>query len=182
MYKSLAVFCGSKLGKNVLYESDAIELGKWMAKNNIQLVYGGGSVGIMGAIANSIMDNGGEVIGVIPEVLLEWEQQHNNITTLHVVEDMHIRKKMMYEMCDAAIILPGGHGTLDELFEMLTWNTLKIHTKKIFLLNSAGYYRHLIAHIEHMAQEGFLYENWRERLIVADSVEFIFDFLNGDKS
>jgi len=182
MYNSLAVFCGSKLGKNPNYESDAKALGKWMATHNITLIYGGGSVGIMGAIANSVMDNGGEVKGVIPKVLLEWEQEHNNISELHVVEDMHIRKKMMYEMCDAAVILPGGHGTLDELFEMLTWNTLKIHSKKIFLLNTDGYYQHLIAHIEHMTKEGFLYENWRERLIVADSVEFIFDFLDGDKN
>jgi len=182
MYNSLAVFCGSKLGKNPNYEADAKALGKWMATHNITLIYGGGSVGIMGAIANSVMDNGGEVKGVIPKVLLEWEQEHNNISELHVVEDMHIRKKMMYEMCDAAVILPGGHGTLDELFEMLTWNTLKIHSKKIFLLNTDGYYQHLIAHIEHMTKEGFLYENWRERLIVADSVEFIFDFLDGDKN
>jgi uncharacterized protein (TIGR00730 family) len=120
----------------------------------------------MGAIANAMMDNGGKVIGVIPSVLVEWEHGHHGITDLKVVSDMHVRKKMMYELCSAAIVLPGGNGTLDELFEMLTWNTLNIHNKKIVLLNSNGYYNHLIAHIDLMFEQGFLYEVWRERLIV----------------
>jgi uncharacterized protein (TIGR00730 family) len=180
MYKSLAVFCGSKSGANPLYKSHTLSLGKMMADNNIKLIYGGGSVGLMGAIADSVMQNGGEVIGIIPEILLAWEQQHKSITELIVVTDMHVRKKMMYDLCDAAIILPGGNGTLDELFEMLTWNTLKIHSKKIFLLNSDGYYNHLILHINNMLQAGFLYEDWQERLIVCDSPEAIFDFLDAN--
>jgi uncharacterized protein (TIGR00730 family) len=165
---SIAVFCGSKSGANALYERHAYTLGKMMAERNIKLVYGGGNKGLMGAVANAVMDHNGEVIGVIPKLLLEWEHQHEGITDLRVVEDMHIRKKMMYELCDAAIILPGGNGTLDELFEMLTWNTLNIHNKKIILLNSAGFYNPLIAHIEMMATEGFLYNDWRERLIVCN--------------
>lgn len=166
---SIAVFCGSKMGKNELYERHAYELGRMMAERNIRLVYGGGNKGLMGAVANAVMDHKGEVTGVIPRLLLEWEHQHKGITDLRVVEDMHIRKKMMYELCDAAIVLPGGNGTLDELFEMLTWNTLNIHNKKIVLMNSAGFYDHLVAHIETMAEDGFLYNDWHERLIVCSS-------------
>lgn len=169
--KRIAVFCGSKNGNNPLFQADASRLGKLIAESGIILIYGGGNKGLMGAVANGVMDHGGKVIGVIPEILLEWEHQHEGITELHVVKDMHIRKKMMYELCDAAIVLPGGNGTLDELFEMLTWNTLNIHNKKIILLNTAGYYQHLVSHIEQMAQEGFLYENWQDRLIVAASAE-----------
>ncbi|MBC7722182.1 MAG: TIGR00730 family Rossman fold protein [Pedobacter sp.] len=180
MVASLAVFCGSRSGANPLYIKHTAVLGKMMAARNIRLVYGGGSVGLMGAIADNVMENGGEVVGIIPELLLQWEQDHKGITELKVVPDMHIRKKMMYDLCDAAVVLPGGNGTLDELFEMLTWNTLKIHSKKIFLLNSAGYYNYLIAHINHMQQEGFLYENWQERLIVCDNPEAIFAFLDED--
>ncbi|MDI9364440.1 MAG: TIGR00730 family Rossman fold protein [Flavobacterium sp.] len=180
MVNSLAVFCGSKTGVNPLFLSHTHALGQLMAAKNIKLVYGGGGVGLMGAIADSVMQNGGEVIGIIPELLMAWEQGHKSITELKVVPDMHVRKRMMYELCDAAVILPGGNGTLDELFEMLTWNTLKIHSKKIFLLNSNGYYNHLVAHISTMQQQGFLYENWQERLIVCDTPEAIFAFLDAD--
>ena len=175
---SIAVFCGSKTGVNQLYEQHAVALGKLMAEKNITLVYGGGNKGLMGAVANAVMDNGGKVVGVIPKVLIEWEAQHEGITELRVVEDMHVRKKMIYELCDVAVILPGGNGTLDELFEMLTWNNLNIHNKKIILLNSGGFYDHLIAHIDNMASQGFLYSDWRERLIVCkDPGEAIAVFL-----
>jgi uncharacterized protein (TIGR00730 family) len=136
----------------------------------------------MGAVANAVMEGGGQVIGVITELLLTWEQQHTGITDLRVVPDMHTRKKMMYELSDAAIILPGGNGTLDELFEMLTWNTLQIHNKKIFLLNSGGYYQHLIAHLQTMQAEGFLYEQWTDRLKVNSSPEEIISWLTADRS
>jgi uncharacterized protein (TIGR00730 family) len=108
---------------------------------------------------------------VIPELLVEWEQQHPGITELRVVSDMHVRKKMMYELCDAAIVLPGGNGTLDELFEMLTWNTLKIHSKKIILLNCGNFYDHLIGHVKMMQEQGFLYEDWKERLIICSNAQ-----------
>jgi uncharacterized protein (TIGR00730 family) len=171
---SIAVFCGSKSGANALYTQHAYELGRLMAERGIKLVYGGGNKGLMGAVANAVMDHGGHVTGVIPQILVEWEHQHEGITDLRVVEDMHARKRMIYECCDAAIVLPGGNGTMDELFEMLTWNTLNIHSKKIILLNSAGYYDHLIAYIDSMAAEGFLYSDWRVRLIVcADPVAAI---------
>jgi len=179
---SIAVFCGSRAGADPLYVEHAAAVGKWMAENEIRLIYGGGRVGIMGAVANAVMENGGAVTGVLPELLLQWEQAHHTITQLHIVADMHIRKKMMYELCDAALILPGGYGTLDELFEMLTWNTLKIHEKKIILLNTAGFYTHLLAHIQFMQQQHFLYEDWQERIIVCDTPEAIFAFLDANRS
>ncbi|MGZ2908613.1 TIGR00730 family Rossman fold protein, partial [Pseudomonas aeruginosa] len=141
------------------------------ASLGIRLVYGGGRVGLMGVIADAVMESGGKVIGIIPEVLVGWEAQHKGISDLRVVPDMHIRKRMMYELCDAAIILPGGNGTMDELFEMLTWNTLKIHDKKIVLLNCDGYYSHLIAHIDAMQGIGFLHEDWKSRLIVFNTAQ-----------
>jgi uncharacterized protein (TIGR00730 family) len=166
---SLAVFCGSKNGNNPLYKQHTVQLGKLLAKHTITLIYGGGNVGIMGTIADEVMNNGGKVIGVIPQVLVEWERQHTSISELLVVDNMHTRKKKMYDLCDAAIILPGGFGTLDELFEMITWNQLSIHDKLIFILNSGGFYNHLIAHIKQMQQEGFLYEEAQKRVIIIDN-------------
>ena len=166
---SLAVFCGSKNGNNPLYKQHTIQLGKLLVKHTITLIYGGGNVGIMGTIADEVMSNGGKVIGVIPQVLVEWERQHTSISELLVVDNMHTRKKKMYDLCDAAIILPGGFGTLDELFEMITWNQLSIHDKMIFILNSGGFYNHLIAHIRQMQQEGFLYEEAQKRVIIIDN-------------
>jgi uncharacterized protein (TIGR00730 family) len=156
---SIAVFCGSKNGNNPIYAEHAAELGKILAKKNITLIYGGGNSGVMGAIANAMMDSGGKVIGIIPQKLVEWEHQHENITELSIVEDMHVRKKKMYELCDAAIILPGGVGTLDEFFEIVTWNMLSIHDKKIYIVNSANYFDHMLKHLEYMEKEGFLYES-----------------------
>ena len=167
--KSVAVFCGSKCGNNPAFVEQTNLLGGYLGKEKIRLVYGGGSIGLMGAVADSVMKSGGEVIGIIPKLLVEWEQQHNGITNLMVVDDMHIRKKKMYEMSDAAIILPGGNGTLDELFEMLTWNTLKIHVMKVFILNVDGFYNNLLAHLDTMQEQGFLYGDWKERIIVCNN-------------
>ncbi len=180
--QNIAVFCGSKSGNNPLFAAHAKQTGEWLGKNGIGLIYGGGSVGLMGVVADAVMASGGNVVGVIPEVLVAWEQGHKGITQMHVVTDMHVRKKMMYELCDAAIVLPGGYGTLDELFEIITWNNLKIHDKKIILLNSAGFYTHLIAHIEMMQNEDYLYGNWRERIIVCDTPEAIFSYLDAGKN
>ncbi|MGZ5218977.1 MAG: LOG family protein [Chitinophagaceae bacterium] len=174
---SLAVFCGSKNGNNPLYKQHTVQLGKLLAKHSITLVYGGGNVGIMGVVADEVMNNGGKVIGVIPKVLVEWERQHTGISELLVVDDMHIRKKKMYDLCDAAIILPGGFGTLDELFEMITWNQLSIHDKMIFILNSGGFYDHLIAHIRQMQEESFLYEEAQKRIIIINSPDELIDHL-----
>ncbi len=173
-YRSMAVFCGSRAGADELYVQHAKELGALLALNNVALIYGGGGKGLMGAVADAVMENGGKVTGIIPELLVQWEAQHPGLTDLHVVPDMHARKKMMYELCDAAIVLPGGYGTLDELFELLTWNTLQIHSKKIILLNSAGFYDHLISHIRQLNKEQFLYEDWQERITVVDEPAAIF--------
>jgi len=166
--QSLAVFCGSKNGVNTIYLQHAIELGRIMASHNITLVYGGGSVGIMGTIADEVLLNGGKVIGVIPQVLVDWEREHKSLSELLVVDNMHTRKKKMYDLCDAAVVLAGGFGTLDELFEMVTWNQLSIHDKRIYIINSGGFYNHLIGHINQMQQEGFLYEAARERLTIVN--------------
>lgn len=168
--KSVAVFCGSKSGKNPLFIDHATQLGILLAKKNINIIYGGGSVGIMGAVANAAMQNKGVVIGVIPELLVAWEQQHNDISELIVVENMHVRKRMIYEKSDTVIILAGGNGTLDELFETITWNTLKIHEKKIYILNTDGFYNHLLLHLDKMFEEGFLYDDWRDRIVVCNDL------------
>lgn len=181
-YKAIAVFCGSKSGGNVLFEQHASELGSLLGDNDITLIYGGGRKGLMGAVADGVMAKGGRVMGVIPELLIGWEQHHLGITNLQIVADMHSRKKIIYDMCDAAIILPGGFGTLDELFEILTWNTLKIHNKKIILLNTAGFYDNLVAHISEMEQSGFLYEKWSDRITICDTPQTIFHALGVNKS
>lgn len=175
--RSVAVFCGSKFGKDPVYKQHTSALGKLLAAHAVSVVYGGGSVGLMGLIADEMMENKGRVTGVIPQVLVDWERQHQSITELLVVPDMHVRKKKMYELCDAAVILPGGFGTLDELFEMLTWNQLAIHDKKIFILNSGGYYQHLIAHIEKMRNEEFLYEAAYDRLRVLEQPDELLPYL-----
>jgi uncharacterized protein (TIGR00730 family) len=173
--ESVVVFCGSKAGLNPLFAHHAAELGKLIAVLDLKLVYGGGKVGLMGTIADAVLANGGRVMGVIPKVLTEWEHQHEGLTELAIVPDMHTRKKMMYDMCDAAIVMPGGFGTLDEFFEMLTWNQLKIHDKKIYVLNSNNFYNHLILHLKQLEKEGFLYENLEERIIFCDTPVEIFN-------
>lgn len=178
MINSLAVFCGSKSGSNPIFKMHAAELGKIIGENKLTLVYGGGSRGIMGTLADAVMENGGNVTGVIPQKLIEWEHQHEGISKLIVVDDMHTRKKKMYELCDAALILPGGFGTLDELFEMLTWNQLAIHSKQIFILNSGRFYDHLINHIRQLEQQGFLYEPLEERITFIDTPQQLIPFIS----
>lgn len=170
-FDSLAVFCGSKTGSNPVFASDAIALGHWLAKHAIRLVYGGGSAGLMGIVADAVLEKGGRVTGIIPSLLLEWEVQHRSLTELIIVEDMHQRKKELYSRCDAALVLPGGFGTLDELFEIITWNQLTIHDKPIFILNSGGFYDALLQHIEQMKKEGFLYQEAIDRIQVIKNVE-----------
>ena len=171
---SMAVFCGSKDGVDDVYVTHARQLGEVMARQNIKMIYGGGSSGLMGTVADAVMQNHGNVVGIIPHVLVEWERQHHGITELVIADDMHERKKKMYKLCDAAIILAGGFGTLDELFEMLTWNQLSIHDKEIFILNSNGFYDHLLAHIEQLDKQGFLYETAKERItVLSDPSELV---------
>ena len=174
---SLAVFCGSKSGNNPLYTEQAKALGHLLASKKITLIYGGGNKGIMGAVSNAVLEKDGKVVGIIPEILKDREHHHAGITELIIVDDMHTRKKMLYEKCDAAIILPGGFGTMDEFFEMLTWNQLSIHDKKIFILNTAGFYDHLFVFAQTMQNEGFLYDKIEDKLIVLNKADEILEYL-----
>ncbi len=176
--QSMAVFCGSNAGINPLFSDHAIQLGYLLAEKNITLIYGGGNRGLMGIVANAVLEKKGKVTGIIPTLLTKWEVQHDDITELIVVEDMHSRKKLLYERCDAAIILPGGVGTLDEFFEMLTWNQLSIHNKKIFLLNTDGFYNSLLEHIKLMQQERFLHERIDNRITILEKPEQLLQFIS----
>ncbi len=177
MINKLAIFCGSKKGNNRLYEQHAMELANLLADKKIELIYGGGKNGLMGVVADTVLAKGGIVRGVIPKVLVDWEHQHSEISELLVVDDMHVRKRKLYDLCDGAIILPGGFGTLDELFEILTWNQLSIHNKKIFVMNSGGFYNHLIAHLQLLSEEGFLYGKLEEKLTMLQKPEELDQYL-----
>jgi len=154
-----------------MYASDAATLAKELALGGFDIVYGGSKKGIMGDLANSALANGASVTGVIPAMLLAWEHEHESLTKLIITKDMHERKKTMYEMGIAGIVLPGGFGTLDEMFEMLTWNQLSIHDKKIYILNSGGFYDHLIKHMELLSSNGFLYDPLWTRINKFDNPE-----------
>jgi uncharacterized protein (TIGR00730 family) len=174
---AIAVFCGSKEGHHALYMQHARQLGRLLALQGKKLVYGGGNKGLMGAVADAALENGGIVIGIMPEMLRSFEHQHQGLTELHVVPDMHTRKRMMYEMCDAAVILAGGFGTMDEMFEMLTWNQLAIHDKPIFILNTAGYYSDLFQMMQVMHQQGFLYDPLNKRVKIFDLPDKLMEFI-----
>ena len=153
---SIAVYCASSPGHHPIYRQAARSLGELMAERGIELIYGGGSVGLMGEIADAVMECGGRVTGVIPDFLYQREVGHDGLSELIIVDSMHTRKRLMFERCDAIITLPGGFGTMEELFEMLTWAQLHLHQKPIGLLNVEGFYDHLIALVNHMHREGLL--------------------------
>jgi uncharacterized protein (TIGR00730 family) len=176
MKKRLCVFCGSSKGKSPKYLEMARELGTLMAKNNIGLVYGGASIGVMGAIADAVLENGGEVIGIIPEHLKNYEIAHKDLSELIVVPDMHSRKKLMYEKSNYFLTLPGGMGTLDEMFEILTWAQLKLHHKPCYLFNVDGFYDSLLLHLNRIHEEGFMKREHLELLTVVKSFEEIANF------
>jgi len=154
--KSLCVFCGSATGTTPKYVEMARKLGEWLAKNDITLVYGGATIGVMGAVADGVMNGGGKVIGVIPQSLVDYEIAHPGLTELHIVSGMHERKAMMYNLSDAFVSLPGGMGTLDEMFEILTWAQLKYHNKPCYLFNFDGFFDSLLAYLHHAHNEGFI--------------------------
>ncbi|MCP2262212.1 hypothetical protein LX15_005946 [Streptoalloteichus tenebrarius] len=173
----VCVFCGSSTGRGERYLAAARELGRVLAERGIGLVYGGASVGTMGAVADAALAAGGEVVGVIPRGLLDRELAHQGLTELHVVADMHERKAMMAEKSDAFVALPGGVGTLEELFEVWTWAHLGIHRKPLALLDVDGYYADLRRFVDHMVREDFLREATRDMLIVdADPVRVLERF------
>ncbi len=173
--KSIVIFCASSFGHDPVFEDQAIVVGQTLALKNIQLVYGGGRVGLMGAVANAALAAGGEVIGVIPEFLNTKEREHTGITKLITVDTMHDRKRIMNEYAEGIIALPGGFGTLEELFEMITWAQLGLHKKPVGILNTAGYYSHLIQFIDHMVEQGLLRAENRAMLLVADNIEELLE-------
>ncbi|MFF3102176.1 LOG family protein [Viridibacillus arvi] len=164
--KTLGVFCGSSNGASDIYVEVAKKLGKELAKRDITLVYGGASVGVMGAVADAVLEAGGKVIGVMPSFLEKREISHKNLTELIVVDSMHDRKEKMAELADGFMALPGGPGTLEEFFEIFTWAQLGLHQKPCGLLNINHYYDPLIALFNHMSDEQFLHEKYRTMALV----------------
>lgn len=163
---SLCLYCGSSPGTNPIYKTAAYDFGKTLAELKIRLVYGGGSVGLMGIAADACLGAGGEVVGVIPQLLMDKEVGHTGITKMHVVANMHERKALMTELSDGFIALPGGYGTLDELFEALTWLQLGYHQKPVGLLNVGGFFNHLVSFVDHSRDERFLRDLHRDALCV----------------
>lgn len=176
--RQLCVFCGSSPGVNPRYRDVAGQLGRLLATKEIRLVYGGGGIGLMGALADATLAAGGQVVGVIPNGLATREVAHPHLTELEVVGTMHERKARMADLADAFLALPGGMGTFDELFEIITWAQLGIHRKPIGLLNIDHYFDPLIVMVEHAVREGFVSPHHRGLIIVADSVEDWFTRLS----
>ncbi|MFC0211061.1 TIGR00730 family Rossman fold protein [Paenibacillus chartarius] len=164
--KTIAVFCGSGTGNDPVYMREAANLGKVIAAEGFALVYGGATVGCMGAVADATMEAGGTVIGVIPKKLADIEIAHHRLTELHVVDTMHERKAMMADLADAFVALPGGTGTLEEWFEVLTWAHVGYHAKPCALLNVHNYYTPMLSLIDHMAEQGFVKEATKQLIIV----------------
>ena len=169
--KRLAVYCGSRFGADPRFAQAARDLGAALAARGIGVVYGGGRLGLMGAVADAALAGGGEVIGVIPEALRDAEAAHHGCTELHIVPDMHARKAMMTALCDGFVTIPGGIGTMDELFEALSWQLLGYHAKPVGLLNVAGYYDPLVALMDGMTRSEFLRPQHRTNLIVGDDID-----------
>jgi uncharacterized protein (TIGR00730 family) len=169
--KRIAVYCGSNPGKNPAYLLAAQALGALLAREKIELVYGGGGVGLMGAVANGALENGGHVIGVIPEKLVIKEAIHHRLPDQRIVKTMHERKALMAELADGFIALPGGYGTFEELFEVLAWSQLGWHQKPFGLLDVADFYRRLLNFLDHTADEGFIRPKHRALVIVEEDAE-----------
>jgi hypothetical protein len=168
--KSVAVFCAASDGTRAVYREVAQELGRTLAERGIGLIYGGAKVGLMGAVADATLAAGGRVVGVIPHVLVDKEIAHDGLSELHVVDTMHTRKRLIGEKADAFVAMPGGFGTFEELFEVLAWQTLKLHAKPVVLLNVAGFYDSMLTFLDVCESEGMLRGN-RHRLLVATNVD-----------
>jgi uncharacterized protein (TIGR00730 family) len=176
---SLCVYCGSSSGKHPEYVERARAFGIEMARRDIALVYGGGKVGLMGTLADAVLAAGGKVIGVIPRQLVEREVAHPGLTEMHVVETMHQRKTRMYELSDAFVALPGGFGTMDEMFEMLTWAQLGLHRYPCAFLDVRGYYSQLRGMVDHMAGEGFVRQTQRDSVWFGEDMAQLFEWMQG---
>lgn len=173
----IALYCGSRSGNNPIYQEKAIALAQGLAEHGFGLVYGGASIGLMGQVADAVVEHGGEAVGVIPEFMLDYEIAHNHLTELHVVRSMHERKAMMAERASAFVALPGGLGTFEEILEIATWGQLNQHQKPMMLYNVNGFYDALIAQLDHAVAEGFLPPQHRAKLIVCNSSKQIFSAL-----
>jgi uncharacterized protein (TIGR00730 family) len=173
--KSITVFCGSSFGSDRIFEEQATLLGQTLAKQNIQLIYGGSNTGLMKAVADGALNAGGKVIGVLPHFLQSKEIAHKNLTELILVETMHERKTKMNELCDGVIVLPGGYGTLEEFFEMITWAQLGLHKKPIAILNVDGFYTDLINLTKTMVDKGFLKQINYDMLLISDNIEELLE-------
>lgn len=169
--KAITVFCGSSFGSLKIYEDQAYLLGQKLAQRNIKLIYGGANVGLMGAVANGAVKNKGTVIGVLPNFLKEKEIAHEQLNELIIVETMHERKTKMNELSDGVITMPGGFGTLEEFFEMLTWAQLGLHKKPLAILNIDGFYDDLLHLVQNMVDNGFLKEVNQQMIIVSDNID-----------
>lgn len=178
---TLCVYCGSRTGEGDDHENLAQEMGDIMAKNDIGLVFGGGGIGLMGVIARKIMASGGRVIGVIPEHLDRVEIGFRGGTELHVVKSMHERKKLMFDLSDAMVVLPGGLGTLDELFEIITWSQLNLHEKPIIIVNYRGYWDPLVYLIDHVIEQGFAGPECRDLFTVVENADDVIPAFRAHK-
>jgi|SRR5450755_548847 len=174
-FRRICGFCGSNMGTNVAYRDAAVALGRLLAARRIELVYGGGNVGLMGVLADTILEGGGRVIGVIPESLMAKEVGHRGLTELRVVNSMHERKALMSDLSDGFIAMPGGFGTFEEFCEVITWSQLGIHSKPCGLLNVEGFYDSLLALFDHAVGEGFLREENRRLVLQAREPETLLE-------
>lgn len=176
--KRISVFCGSSSGTNEVYEKEAFRLGEILADRNIGIVFGGTNVGLMNAVANGSLSRGGEVTGVLPNFIKDKGIEHKSLTEIIFVETMHERKTIMNELSDGVIALPGGFGTLEEFFEMLTWGQLGLHKKPVGMLNINGFYDSLICLINNMVIEGFVKNGNREMFLISRDIENLLDIMN----
>jgi uncharacterized protein (TIGR00730 family) len=175
--KTLCVYCGSNAGNRPVFADAAVALGQRMAREGLGLVYGGGNVGLMGIVADAVLSAGGEVIGVIPQHLMQWEVAHRGVTQLEVVGSMHERKQRMFDLADGFVALPGGFGTLDEMFEMLTWRQLGLGDKPCAFLDVDGFYQPLFAMIDRMVETRFLHPDQRNDLWHGEDLDALFAWM-----
>lgn len=173
----VAVYCGSRMGNDDIYEQAARELGRALANNGLGLVYGGASIGLMGAVADDVIKGGAQAVGVIPTFMLKHEIAHQGLTRLHLTDTMHTRKTVMAEYADAFITLPGGLGTLEEIMEIATWRQLYQHEKPMIILNINGFYDRLIEHLKFTTEQGFMKPADLERLVVCNTIDEAIDLL-----
>jgi uncharacterized protein (TIGR00730 family) len=180
--KSACVYCGASSGASSTFLKIATDVGRALGEHRIRLVYGGGGIGLMGAVADAVLAAGGEVLGIIPEHLQQAELGHRGLTDLKIVDSMHTRKRMMFDLSEAFIVLPGGMGTLDETFEIITWRQLGLHDKPIILLNHEGYWDPFLGLVDHVIGNGFARPAARQLFSVASSVGRLFDLLEADQT